>query len=83
VQKLRTSLRFDVRINIFLPDGMRHFILLRLARQKLHCHGLNVKKKSSEEKFARCVSKAKQAVLSLSGPCRHTGGAERYSCDRS
>jgi hypothetical protein len=38
VQKLKTSLRFCKRLNIFLSDGMRHFILLTLAKQKLHCH---------------------------------------------
>jgi len=49
VQNLKTSLRFDERINIFLSDGMRRFMLLTPAKQKLHCHGLNVKRKAAKK----------------------------------
>jgi hypothetical protein len=27
----------------FLPNGMRHSVLLTLAKRKVHCQGLNVK----------------------------------------
>jgi len=78
VQRLKTSLRFDERINTFLSVLNASFYIINAGQAETTLSWFECKKNSSAENFACYVSKAKQAMLSLSAPCRHTGVA-RYA----